>query len=211
MNESYSEKMEAVIKSYADKVAQLEGRRNLLKEQLGGLLETRKQNTKHLNDCLKARTILQVVSENSQKKIEFRISNLVSMALAAIFPNPYEFSLKYVIRREKTEADLIFTKNGNSTNKILDLGGGGVADISALSLTVCAQNILKNNPVLFLDEPTKFLHNPSYQSKASLLLKQLSNEIGIQIIMISDQDNIIDAADKAIPIDNVDGVSFVAV
>ena len=163
-----------------------------------------------MDRALKARAILQIVSENTQKKLEFQISNLVSMAIASIFPLPYKFQLKYVKRRNKIEADLIFSKNGNETDDILNSGGGGVADVvSNIALRIAARNIKKNRPVLILDEPTKFLHNPDYQEKASILIKKVSQETGLQIIMVSDQPEMIAAADKEIKIINVNGVSFI--
>lgn len=201
--------MDMDINAMSRKIAELEGRRLEKQERLSELQMKIKSDTKHMEDALKARSIVQIVAAQTQKKIEFHISNLVSMALAAVFPEPYEFKLRYEIRRNKTEADLIFTKRGNETDDILFGGGGGVADISALALRIAAWSLKRNRPTLILDEPTKFLHNPSYQAKASMVLKELSDSIGIQIIMVSDQDEIIEAADKEIKVANIDGNAII--
>ena len=55
----------------------------------------------------------------------------------------------------------------------------------------------------------KFLHNPIYQEKASEMLKKLSTELKLQIIMVSDQQNLLNAADKIINIEYKNGVSNV--
>jgi len=197
------------ISVFERKIFQGEGRRELLKEQLSSLASKIKVDTEHMANSIKARSIVQIVATVTQRKLEFHISNLVSMALAAVFPDPYGFKLKYTIRRNKTEADLLFIKDGNETDDILNSGGGGVADIASLALRIAAWSLKKNRPLFLLDEPTKFLHNPIYQEKASIMLKELSEKIGVQIIMISDQEEIVSAADKEIHINNIEGVAVI--
>lgn len=197
------------IAYYAKKLSQLEGRRELLREQLAKAEIDLKNNQDHQQRALKIRAAVQNVASNTQKKIEFQISNLVSMALAAVFPDPYKFELRYVTRRGKVEADLIFSKNGNETDDILANGGGGVADIASLALRIASWSLKRNRPTFLLDEPTKFLHNVTYQEKASLLIRELSKRIGIQIIMVTDQAAMVDAADLEIAVSQVDGASYV--
>jgi ABC-type cobalamin/Fe3+-siderophores transport system ATPase subunit len=197
------------INFYAQKITQLEGRRDLLKEQLITAEASLLKAQDHQQRALKIRAAVQNVASNTQKKIEFQISNLVSMALAAVFPDPYKFELRYITRRGKVEADLIFSKNGNETDDILANGGGGVADIASLALRIASWSLKRNRTVLILDEPTKFLHNVTYQEKASLLIKELSSRIGVQIIMVTDQAAMVDAADLEIAVSQEDGVSSV--
>lgn len=197
------------LTTMAQKLSEEEGRRKLLTEQINALQVKSVSCKGHTENSLKARAILQEVAQKVQQKIEFQISNLVSMALATIFPEPYTFELKYVLRRNKTEADLIFSKNTGKTDDILSTGGGGVADIASLALRIAAWSIKPNRPILILDEPTKFLHNPDYQRKASELFKELSQEIGLQFIIVSDQEEIISAADKCFKVENKNGISSI--
>ena len=192
-----------------NKFTQLQGRRNLLIEQKESA-EIKKANAeKLLENLLKARIIVQTVAEQTQKKLEFHISNLVSMALSSVFPDPYVFELRYTQRRNKIEADLIFSKNGKETDDILNTGGGGVADIASLALRISLWSIKKTHPVLILDESTKFLHSPIYQEKASELLKEVCDKMGLQIIMISDQPNILKFANNTIKVKNINGKSII--
>lgn len=197
------------IAFYQRKVSELEGRRSLMQEQVRELQKERESAAIHMENCNKARAITQIVAASVQKKIEFHISSLVSMALSAVFPDPYKFELKYTVRRNKTEADLVFTKRGKEITDILSTGGGGVGDIASLALRVAAWSLRKNRPVLFLDEPTKFLHDPVYQEKASIVIKEIADKVGLQIIMISDQKEMVAAADKMFRIGNENGKSFV--
>jgi len=185
------------------------GRRQLLIENCATAESSLKKNLIDYENCLKARTVVQTVAKSTQERIELHLSNLVTMALATVFPDPYTFSLRFVERRNTTEADLIFSKNGNETDDLLNTGGGGVADIASFALRIALWSLKKTRATFILDEPDKFLHNPEYQTKASELMKELCDKLGIQIILVSDQERIIAAADKVIRISNKNGVSEV--
>lgn len=194
------------IKMY---LSEQQGRRKLFIEEKEKLEKEKLELSEKLDNLLKARSIVQIVAEQTQKKLEYHISNLVSMALASVFPEPYVFNLRFVQKRNKTEAELVFTKNGNETDDILNSGGGGVADIASIALRISLWSIKKTRPTLILDEATKFLHSPEYQEKASQMLKEVSQKLGLQIIMVSDQKNILEYADKVISVVNKNGTSMV--
>lgn len=185
------------------------GRRRLLIENCQNAKTSLEKNILDYENCLKARTVVQTVAKATQERIEVHISNLVTMALATVFPDPYTFSLRFIERRNTTEADLIFSKNGNETDDLLNTGGGGVADIASFALRIALWSLKKSRATFILDEPDKFLHCPTYQEKASELMKELCDKLGIQIILVSDQERIIAAADKVIRIANKNGISEV--
>lgn len=197
------------FQSLKNKFLELQGRRNLLIEQKEKAEINKSSKEKYYEDLLKARIVVQTVAEQTQKKLEFHVSNLVSMALSSVFPDPYSFELRYIQRRNKVEADLIFSKNGNESDDILNTGGGGVADIASLALRISLWSIKKTRPTIILDEATKFLHSPVYQEKCSLLLKEVCDKLGLQIIMISDQPDILKFADNVIQVKNINGNSII--
>lgn len=194
------------IKMY---LSEQEGRRKLFVEEKEKLEREKTELSAKMDNLLKARSVVQIVAEQTQKKLEYHISNLVSMALASVFPEPYIFNLRFVQKRNKTEAELVFTKNGNETDDILNSGGGGVADIASIALRISLWSIKKTRPTLILDESLKFLHSPEYQEKASQMLKEVSQKLGLQIIMVSDQRNILEYADKVISVVNKNGTSMI--
>ena len=193
-----------------ERLSQEKGKRELLKSQVEKTAKEKVVLETFYENALKARAIVQIVAENVQKKIEFQISTLVSAALASVFKDPYQFSLRFIQRRNKTECDLIFSKNGNETSDIVNSGGGGVCDVASCALRISLWSIKKNRPTIILDEVSKFLHNPIYQQKFSDLLKRVSEELKLQFIVVTDQKELLKAADKVIEIINVDGISKVA-
>lgn len=192
-----------------ERLAKEKAKREILLNQLEAEKTHLKGDEDYLDTATKSRAVVQVVAESVQQKLEYHISNLVSMALASIWEEPYEFNLRFVQRRNKTECDLIFSKNGKETDDIVNSGGGGVADISSIALQLATWSVKKTRPVMIWDERTKFLHNPIYQEKASEMLKRISKELGIQIIMVSDQTNLLNTADKIITVEIKDGKSTI--
>ncbi len=162
-----------------------------------------------LSDCQKARAIVQKVAEDCQKKIEFQISNLVSLALASVFPDPYEFKVSFVQRRNRTECDLLFVKNDEECEP-LTAAGGGVVDIASFALRVAIWSLKKTRPTFILDEPAKFV-SVDLQNKVSAMLKELSEKLKIQIIMVSHLPEIVWSADKIFRVENIKGESKITV
>jgi DNA repair exonuclease SbcCD ATPase subunit len=183
------------------------GQKDLLTKQLGETIEKLEESEQYFIDCQKVRAYVQIVAEQTQKKIEYHISNLVSMALSAVFPDPYEFSLQFVQRRNKTEADLIFKKDGNEGDP-LDISGGGALDVASFALRAATWSIKPSRKVLLLDEPGKFISR-DLQEKFGEMLKTISTKLGIQLIVISHIPEIISYADKVFNTTNIKGETIV--
>jgi len=200
-----------MITQIINRLNKLQGQKELLISQLKTAEQTRKDKQDKYEKTLKAREVFTQVAENTQKTIEFQVSNLVSYAVASVFPDPWQFKLSFLQRRNKTEADLIFFKGDEErqTSDILNAGGGGAADIAAFALRPAMWSLKKTAPFFFLDEPTKFLHNPMYQEKASAMFHEIAHKMGIQIVIITDQDSLIEAADHNIKVVNKKGVSII--
>lgn len=155
----------------------------------------------------KARAVVQTVANSLQKSLETRITNIVTMALSAVFDDPYEFKVEFVTRRNQTECDMLFVRNGNECEPI-DSSGGGALDIASLALRMAVWSIKKTRAIQILDEPMRFLSR-DLQSKGSEMIKHISEKLGIQIIMISHIPEAIEAADRMLDVSNADGYSVV--
>ena len=128
--------------------------------------------------------------------------------MASVFPDPYEFQLRFVQRRNKTEADLIFLKNGNETDDLINTAGGGAVDIASFALRIALWSIKRTRSVMIIDEAFRFL-SLDLQQKASDMIKQISTKLGLQIIMVSHLPEIVTSADRIINIEYKNGESYV--
>jgi DNA repair exonuclease SbcCD ATPase subunit len=132
---------------------------------------------------------------------------LVSIALAAVFPDPYAFVLRFVKRREKTEADLIFVKDGNEGSP-MDVSGGGPLDVASFALRTATWAIKPTRNVLILDEPGKYISR-DLQSKFSEMIKYLSVKLELQFLIVSHIPEITECADRVFNVANEQGISIV--
>jgi len=154
-----------------------------------------------------AQSVIQRVAQETQATMEIHISEIVSRAMRAVWDEPYHMDCKFVLRRGKTECDLNFTRNGNSFDPITE-AGGGCADVAAFALRVALWSLSPTRPVLFLDEPFRFVSR-NLQERCSELLRETSHRMGLQIVVVSHDPRLQECADKAFTIEKVDGVSVV--
>jgi DNA repair exonuclease SbcCD ATPase subunit len=197
-----------MIQQLRNKLEQKKGQRSILLLQQRSTQANIEHHIRQIGYAEKAQLIIQHVAKQTQQELEYHISNLVTMALSSIFPNPYEFQLEFIIRRNKTEADLWLVKDNEKLDP-LNATGGGVVDVTSFALRVALWSLKRprSRNILILDEPFKNLSN-DLQPKASQLLKELSDKLGLQILMVTHSQDLIEAADKVFEnkIDN-NGVS----
>ncbi len=195
------------LREIEEKFQEAKANRASLQKFLSEIEEDLKNKKSFLNNSIIAREIIRTVALKTQEQLEFRISGLVTLALDTMFPG-YTFEMKFTDeRRNKTECDLIFIKDGkNKIYDVLNEDGGGLADVGSFALRLAVWSIRKNRKLLILDEPFKFL-SEDLQDKCSELVHQLSEELGIQIIMVSHLPQIISHADRIINIEQINGIS----
>lgn len=134
----------------------------------------------------KARNIINLVALQTQKQLEIKISSVVCHALASVFDDPYDFVVQFEDKRGKTECNLLFQR-GEALIDPLDASGFGAVDIASLALRIACHTLDNVPPVLVLDEPFKHLKGTETNKRAIQMLKEVSKELGIQIITISDE------------------------
>lgn len=145
----------------------------------------RKKANRKLQQQNRVQSIFQDCAQLIQQKAHLRISAVVSKCLSIVFDEPYSFHILFEQKRGKTEARLVF-KRGEMEIDPLFASGGGVIDIASFALRISCM-MLKTPEVrklIIMDEPFKFV-SEQYQDYVRDMLQQLSDELGIQFIMIT--------------------------
>jgi len=80
--------------------------------------------------------------------------------------------------------------------------GGGAVDIAALTLQISLWSIARprTEGIFILDEPLKWLKGKELPVRGGKIIKDLSSKIGVQIIMVSHSEELIEYADNIIAI-----------
>lgn len=149
-----------------------------------------------------AYTFLQVVADEAQNEIKADVDGLVTMAVQSIFGNDYTFDLQ--IDRTNTSAPykpIVWeTVDGVATQYTpKDEMGGSMVDPIAFIFRVVLRS-LKIEPsrnTFWLDEPMKNMGKGELLISAADMLREVSHSLGLQLIIITHEDELAWRADRA--------------
>jgi len=184
------------IQQLRTQLEQSKGRRQQIKDDLKLIREDITQLKVDLIRHEKALEIVREVGLKTQQQLQYHISDITSLALEAIFDNPYTLVVEFVQRRGKTECDLYFERDGEKVDPLL-ASGGGTVDVAAFALRIASWSMMRprTRNVMILDEPLRFV-SAKYQEKASAMIKEISEKLGIQFIIVTHNEVLASYADR---------------
>lgn len=156
--------------------------RRTTKQQLETTTESLSAVSQKEVDVAEALSFVQQVAQTVQQQVHNQIANVVSHCLSAVFDEPYKFCILFERKRNRTEARLVFERNGIEVDP-LTASGGGVVDVAAFALRLSCMMLHKPvlRKILIMDEPFKFV-SENYQDRVRILLETL---MGVQFIMVT--------------------------
>lgn len=141
--------------------------------------------TDAVSDAEEAQKLLQAVAQTIQQQAHAKIAAVVGRCLSAVWDEPYEFEVVFEQKRGRTDAKLVFLRDGHQVNPMRQ-SGGGVVDVASFALRL-ASLLLARPPrrrVLIADEPFRNL-SVEYRSRMREVLGELSREMGVQFILVT--------------------------
>ena len=160
-------------------------------------------------DLEQAQWIIQTVASETQSMLKFHIENLVSLALNSVFDEAYDFEIDMQLRRNQTECDIWFVRDGERINP-LTASGGGAVDVASFALRIALWSLQpkRTRPIFILDEPAKNVSS-FYQNKCSAMMKAVADKLGLQLIVVTHSESLTEAADKIIKVGIRKGTSYI--
>lgn len=198
------------VKQLRDRLLMAQGKRQQLQANLSNETALSQQQAAIAASCAGAQLILQESARLTQEHLQYRIGTLVTLAMEAVFDDPYRLEVLFENARGRTQASINFMR-GDEILSPLDASGGGAVDVAAFGLQVSLWTLQnpKTRPVLFLDEPLKWLKGGSLPEKGAAMLQEISQKLGIQIIMVSHAPELISHADKVFRVTKKNNISTV--
>ena len=184
------------IQTLRNRLEQQKGQKIQIEKSLSDLQIELRDKKRSLHRHEQAREVVREVGLKTQQQLQISISDITSLALEAVFPDPYELEVEFVQRRNKTECDLYFVRDGNKIDP-LTASGVGAVDVAAFALRIASWSMMqpRTRNTIILDEPFRFL-SENYQEQASTMLKEISKKLGIQFLIISHNMTLANCADK---------------
>jgi hypothetical protein len=199
--------MNPTITNLRTQLTRKQGQKDRVASELAKAEDTAARFQREIQFTETARAIIQKVAKATQAELEYYISELVTLAFASVFPNPYEFSVQFVEKRGKTECEMKFIRDGHTVNPMY-ASGGGPLDVACSTLQFTIWSLNKTRPIIGLDEPFRFLSR-DLQPKAAAMIKEISRKLKLQILMVTHSPDLIESADRVFRVSLKDGVSLV--
>jgi DNA repair exonuclease SbcCD ATPase subunit len=142
---------------------------------------------KYLQACEEAQNVSQEVARAVQERTHERIAGVVTRCLHAVFPNPYDFKIVFESKRGKTDARMVFMRDGKEFYPD-DGVGGSVLDVASFALRLACLGLQKpkRRKVVFIDEGFRGISDiQENKDRLREMLVALAEELNFQIIQVT--------------------------
>lgn len=195
--------------NYSEELIALKTKKTFIENQL--LLKTKvlEHTTTKYAHQIKAKWILVEVSKKTQENLKKNIDKLVNLCLNEVFPDRnFNFKTEFQIKRNKMECEFLVEVDGHEYSPKDDMGGS-ILDIISFALRIILWSMEKprSRNVIIMDEPFRF--SGRLITNAVTMVKELSEKLGIQFIINTHSDELIDIADRSWQVLNLKGKSIV--
>jgi chromosome segregation ATPase len=185
------------MQNIRNRLEQAKGRMSAIKDKMSSNRREIQEKKEYLTKLEQAKEIIRLVGLKTQQQLQYHISDITSLALSSVFPEPYELKVEFLQRRNKTECDLLFVRDGKEIDP-LEASGYGAVDVAAFALRIASwsMDVDRSRNIIILDEPMRFLSD-GYQENASKMIKEVSEKLGIQFIIVTHEDILAQYADRS--------------
>jgi len=185
------------------------GRKATYEESLATIESQLEEATKIAEQCTKAKSVFVGFMQNKQAQIVNACTNLGTLMLKSIYGEEYKLVLSFEVKRGKSEAGISVFKDGMELS-LDEETGGGIVDVAALAMRFALWGLMepRTSPVFILDEPARFISKDKLPLMGNIL-KELSQKLGVQLIIVSHEDDLIGIADIAYKVSIEGNVSSV--
>jgi DNA repair exonuclease SbcCD ATPase subunit len=162
------------------------------------VLEKARKELEECNDTINslnlAGQLLKTIGEQQREKTIATFERVVTLALKEIFDSEYNFKIE-VTADKRVSTKFKLTK-GDMELDLIDAVGGGVVNVVSfvLKVLILASVRPKRQQIMFLDEQFNNV-SADYRPRVANLLKSFSEQLGIQFVLITHQQEFTDAAD----------------
>lgn len=183
-----------------------------LKQQEIEELESKISAGKELHSQLQE--VLEVINTTgvvAQKQVKDIMEELVTDVIQSVFGPEYKFVVDNTVRSNRPETFFYVEKNG-LRHTIEDEHGGSLAVLIAFALRVIICVITEEDirKTIILDEPLKDADKRKLVFLGEMI-KQLTDSLGVQFIMVTHEEQLIAAADRAFRVSQENAISSVEV
>ena len=161
---------------------------------------------------VEAREYIIKAAQLTQENLEKHLSSIVTKALEIVFEEEApKFIVRFTPKRNTSECEMYFSDDGVNEMDPLDSCGFGAVDVASFALRISIWALGKSRPTIIVDEPFRNLDSER-MPRASEMVKILSEELGIQMIIVTHEEDLQANSDKVFIVSkNKDGSTITEV
>lgn len=167
---------------------------NDVKQRKTKIIKEKEEQLKNIN---KARWVLSEVSKQTQINFKYYVEDLMTLALKSVFKDrDFKFKIDFNIKRNKPECVFLIQEGEEEPFFPKDEMGGGIRDLISFVLRIVFWSLQRprTRNIIILDEPFKRLGKLSVL--AGEMVKEISQKLNLQIIIITHNSDLIGVADR---------------
>lgn len=171
------------------RLERLKGQRDQLQRTIGRLERQVRGIRRQASRVERALEIVKRVGLLTQQQLEYHLAEQVSLAMEAVFDDPYSLRVNFQEKRGRTEVELLFVRNDLEFPP-LGSAGGGTIDVAAFALRVAYWSMRQDKKVastIILDEPFSQLKGEDANRRVLAIVQEISHQLGLQVLMVSDE------------------------
>ena len=199
-------KVRADIKAAHDRIVAKEAKRDLLLEQQEAAEKALAAASGQLDTFDKVQILLQQTSDYARKQLKGHVEDIVSQALNIVYGGAHRFTMDIQTRSNRPEVDY-YLFDGNTTVKLEKPDynqGGGKINVITIALRLGIDELVGDDGPLLMDEIGSNIDGEAAVNLA-YFLKEYSAKFNRQIILITHNDALADAADKGLRVTKKNG------
>jgi DNA repair exonuclease SbcCD ATPase subunit len=187
--------------------------KRLFEEDIKFLQSNIAKRSDYLSALDEALDVLNVVGILVQEEFQEVVEILVTDALRFIFGDNHSFEIDSIIARNQPEVHMFIVIDGERFSPEDNEFSGGQANVVSFALRVIMWAIQydRTRPTLIFDEPFRCLHGTDNASSIKEMIQYLSKTLNLQFIIITQDEELTNAADISFLVRKEKGISKVEV
>jgi len=188
-----------VAASLLKDVERLRSKHNEAVNLLNSSLALHASAAQDLSDTQQAQALLQHVALTTQQQLRYHVTALGTLAMEAVFPEPVGLELQFKQNYGKTEAKLLFDRDGHLLDP-LEEDSGGACNIAGLGLRASMREAQRprTRPVVVMDEPGHDLNDATrtMHTKFAEMIKEVGDKLGVQFLVVTMIEELAEVGEK---------------
>lgn len=161
----------------------------------------------------KTAMLLNTLGEERQMEAQSKIEELVTRGLQAIFEPDISLVISTSVKGKSTSTEFLIRTEGEKPfeTSVMDARGGGLVAVTAFLLRVTVLLLTQPEGKRFLLIDESFAHlSKEYLHPVGMFLRELVDETGVQIVLITHQEELEEHASSTVRFTQVDGKTVIA-